>query len=375
MIRLNASLIASISAAALLTGCANLPQGAALRSEIVAKADTLENDIAFYAVTRSLLPAVQAWPRVGKEHSAGWPRATQGSLGSIIAAGDIVSVRIWDNQENSLLLAAGQRSADLGPMTVSPSGQIFLPYVGDVRVAGMGPERARSVLQEQLLPISPSAQVQISLESGRQNTVDLVSGVASPGSYPMNDRNLSVLSLISQGGGVPSDLRNPRVKLQRGSNVYATSVQNLYADPAMDAVLVGGDKVIVENDNRYFLSLGATGNESIVYFDQEQITALEAISMIGGVADTRADPEGVLILREYPRSALSSGARGPRNERVVFAIDLTSADGLFSARNFEIAPGDVVLATESPVTRLQTVAGIIGSGFGLINSASNVGGN
>ena len=364
-------LMVSLSALALGAACTTLPQGAALRTDITANSDTVENDIAFYPVTRALLPTVQAWPKVNPEISSGWPSQHHGSTGQVIAVGDTVVIKIWDNQENSLLLASGQRVADLGPMRVSPSGTVFVPYVGDVRIAGMGPDRARRSLQNQLEAISPSSQAQLTVTSGRQNTVDLVSGVAAPGSYPMSDRNFSVLALISQGGGVPATMRNPRVKLQRGHQTYVTSVSSLFANPKLDAVLTGGDKVIVEEDKRYFLALGAAGKEEIVSFDKERITALEAISMIGGITDTRADPKGILVLREYPRAALSAGARGPRNERVVFAIDMTSADGLFSAKNLEIQPGDVVLATESPVTRFQTIASLIGTGFGLIGAVSS----
>lgn len=374
MTQLRAALLATVSLGLFAAGCSNLPQGAALRADITRDADTLDGDLAFYQVTKALLPAVESWPGLYRERSSGWPGASSGSVGQVIQPGDTVEVQIWDNQSNSLLLSDGQRQATLGAMTVSPSGRVFIPYVGDVRISGMGPDRARKAIEGQLMAISPSAQVQLSLQSGRQNSVDLVSGVARPGSFPLPNRNFSVLGLLSQGGGV-SGLRNPRVRLQRGNKTYRASLKRLYEEPRLDAVLIGGDKVIVEEDDRFFMSLGAAGKEEIVYFDRERITALEAISMIGGLSDTRADPKGILVLREYPRSAVVAGVRGPRNERVVFAIDMTTADGLFSAKNLTIEPGDVVLATESPVTRIQTVVRLIGSGFGVINTASNLGTN
>ena len=98
------------------------------------------------------------------------------------------------------------------------------------------------------------------------------------------------------------------------------------------------------------MSLGAAGAESQFDFNRDNVSALDALSIIGGVNDTRANPKGVLVLREYPASALKSGQRGPRQQRVVFTIDLTTSDGLFSARNFHINSGDLVLATESPVS-------------------------
>jgi polysaccharide export outer membrane protein len=86
----------------------------------------------------------------------------------------------------------------------------------------------------------------------------------------------------------------------------------------------------------------------------------------------RANPEGILILREYPASAVSAGVRGPRRTRVVFTLDLTTSDGLFSARNFFIQSGDLVLATESALTDTRTILGLVGSVFGLVNAAGNL---
>jgi polysaccharide export outer membrane protein len=362
----------AIVALALATGCSNLPRGAALESEIRASADAPQSGYAFYPVSRALLPAVADWPALHRERSDGWISGGGGSLGQVVAPGDVVEITIWDSADNSLLTPNGQKSAKLGAMTVSPSGRIYLPYAGEIAIAGMGTDRAREAIQTELGRVAPSSQVQLSVVSGRQNTVDLVGGVGRPGSFPMPDRNYSVLGLIAAGGGIPPSLRNPQVKLQRGVNVYATSADRLYDQPALDTRLVGGDKVIVQEDQRYFLSLGAAGKESIVYFTQDRLNALEAIALIGGIVDTRADPEGILVLREYPNSALAAGERGPRETRVIFAIDLTQADGLFSAQNLEIQPRDVVLATESPVGSLQLALAILGSGIGTARLAAQI---
>jgi polysaccharide export outer membrane protein len=58
-------------------------------------------------------------------------------------------------------------------------------------------------------------------------------------------------------------------------------------------------------------------------------------------------------------------------EQVIFTFDLTSADGLFAARNFQINPDDTILATESPVTATRTVLGLVGAVFGMANVISN----
>ncbi|MEL7089621.1 MAG: polysaccharide export protein, partial [Planctomycetota bacterium] len=132
-----------------------------------------------------------------------------------------------------------------------------------------------------------------------------------------------------------------------------------------------GDKVAVEADERYFRALGASGVEEIIPFDKAEVSALDAMSLIGGVSDTRANPQGVLILREYPESAVRGDGAGPEQTRTVFTIDLTTSDGLFSAGRFEINHKDTVLVTESPVNSVQTVFGLVGSAFGLAGRVSN----
>ncbi|WP_164870997.1 polysaccharide biosynthesis/export family protein [Mesobaculum littorinae] len=366
-------LLSAAGIALFTAGCGDLPRGGPTESDIVGEVTEPGSGIAFYPVTRALIPAVEAWPDLGAERYSGWPAATAGSTGQIIATGDRLEVRIWDSEDNSLLVSPATSQVELGPLVVSPGGSVFVPYVGDVRVAGLSPERARLSIQNRLSSIAPSAQVQAVLVAGEQSSVDLVSGVSQPGSYPLQNRNSSVLSLISRAGGIPPTLRNPRVKLQRGSTLYAISADTLFDNPQADAVLTGGDKIIVEEDERFFLTLGASGTQKTIDFPRDHVTALEAMSMAGGLVASRADPEGILILREYPRTALTAGYQGPREERVIFAIDLTNADGLFAAKNLEIMPGDVIVATESPVTSLRVALGLIGTGFGLVTAAGNVG--
>jgi polysaccharide biosynthesis/export protein len=138
-----------------------------------------------------------------------------------------------------------------------------------------------------------------------------------------------------------------------------------YANPSMDTTLRGGDKVIVREDSRSFLALGAAGSEKTHFFEKDRISALDAMAMMGGVSDTRGNPSGILVLRRYASKAVRNDGKGPSNTRAVFVLDLTSADGLFSAGEFEINPNDVVLATESPVNSVQTVFRLIGSAFAI----------
>lgn len=353
-----------------IAACDALPRGAPVEQEVTEVADGEIADFAVYPVTRAFLPALSEWPRTG-EPALGWIPTSGGARTQVIASGDELRLTVWDSADDSLL-TNGAPSTVIEALGVAPDGTIFVPYVGNVRVAGLTEQLARTELQARLDMIAPQSQVQLELVEGRTNSVDIVGGVGAPGRFAMPDRNYTVLNLIADAGGVQGGLSSPQIRLIRQGNIYGTSIERLFAEPGLDTLLRGGDRVIVEEDRRYFLSLGAAGTQSQHRFPQDHLTALDALSIIGGVESRRGDPGGILVLREYPTSAVRADQYGPDQARVVFSLDITDADGLFSARNFRINPGDLVLVTESPVTGVQTIFGLIGSAFGLVGAANGV---
>ncbi|MFN3825297.1 MAG: polysaccharide biosynthesis/export family protein [Pseudorhodobacter sp.] len=356
---------------AVALGACAAPRGAALSSEILKMKDPEDTRFAVVPVTRDNVAALRKWPVTGGAAGHRWIEARQGPASAMIRPGDRISLMIWDSQENSLLAAESEKAVKMADLVVSPAGAIFVPYLDEVVVNGQTPDQARRQIQQALAPIVPSAQVQLSMEPGRQNSVDLVSGVAKPGNYPLPDRNYSILSLIALGGGIDSGMRNPLVRLIRGGERYEIPAEKLLSNPALNATLRGDDKVLVEEDKRYFTALGATGTQSLIHFEQQEITAMETLSMIGGLEASRADPKGVLILRDYPASALRPDGTGPSREQVVFTFDLTQAEGLFAARSFRIHPKDTVLVTEASLVTTRNILGLVGTMLGLANTVAS----
>lgn len=357
----------------LVLAACSLPRGAAIQSEILKEAESEVKTFDVVEVTRDSLSNVAKWPKTGNSPNFNWINGHAGSRTPLIRTGDMINLTIWDSQPNSLLTSASAKVVSLNAIEVNENGSIFVPYVDEVFIRGVTAGVARSRIQEKLEPIVPSAQVQLTVDQGIANSADLVSGVNRPGSYPLPSRDYSILSLISAGGGISNTLRNPLVRLIRDNKTFEIRSDTLLASGKKDTTLRGGDKVIVEEDKRSFTALGASGIENLIYFPKENVTALEAMSLMGGLSDGRADPKGVLVLREYSPTQVSSIAEhGPSLPQVVFTLNLTTADGLFAARKFEINPGDTVLATESPITKARTILGLVGSAIGVSNQVAGL---
>lgn len=347
-----------------LGGC-SVPRGAPSKREVLARPDAEGADFALELVTRDRLPFYPAWsPRNGRLNTE-WPGGGAVPSDQVLAPGDRLTLRIWDPEESSLISSADAPFADISNVLVTAAGNVSLPYIDEVQVGGLTAEHARTRIQESLTAIIPSAQVQLDVSAGRRNSAQMLGGVASPGTYPLNERNLPLTSLIAAAGGIDQSLKNPQVQIIRGNQVFRRPWSFVLENPAHDPAIRGGDRVLIESDPRSFKALGASGREEVIGFDAQNVSALRAISMMGGIADTRADPRGILVLRRYDERD-TARSDGPPNARVVFSFDLTTASGMFSADEFLIETDDIVLATQAPAVTTQRVVGLFGAllGFG-----------
>ena len=355
----------------LFVGACSLPRSAAVQREVVSQGGSENPTFQVVEVTRAATPMLKSWPKTGLDAHPSWFHADRGPDSAVIQTGDLLEVVVWDNQENSLI-SDGTKQTPIPHLTVSSAGSVFLPYVGDVHVRGLTSSSARDRIQRKMEMIVPAAQVQISVKPGRNNSVDVASGVGSPGRYALENRNTKLLSVLALAGGVDTSLRHPRVRLQRHGGIHETRVDAILADPSQNIRVVGGDQIAVVEDTRTFTVLGASQSQKLVYFEKEKMNALDALSAAGGLNASRADPQGVLILREYHPRDLTVGPKGPDLLQVVFSIDLTNADGLFAARQFQVHPNDTLLATESPITTIQTIANLFGTAIGLASRVNTV---
>ena len=355
---------------ALIAGC-SMPRGAALQQEVLRGADDPELGVQVFEVTRASVGVLQDWPLGASALRNNWTTASAAPTARIIRAGDLLSISIWDSQPDSLLTTAEQRMVSMNEVPVSASGRVFVPYVGELRVAGMSTEMARRTIQQEMLSIVPDGQIQLSVTPGAGNTIDVVTGVARPGRLQLPEISPTILSVIAEAGGISASLRNPLVRLNRAGVAYAIPAQELFANPAYDIQMRGGDRVLVEEDQRSYIMLGASGRQDVVYFEREEVTVLDAISNNGGLSQARANLQGVLVLREYPSSVVRPDGPYPREEEVVFTFDLTSADGLFAADRFQVHSGDVILATESALPLIAQVMSVMRNAGQTVRGFSN----
>ncbi len=109
----------------------------------------------------------------------------------VIQTGDIISVRVW-NQEG---MSARAR--------VRQDGKISLPFLNDVEVSGLTPTAAAKRIQARLKEFIVNPVVNVSLEETRPVTVAVLGEVVHPGNYPIEPTSGVMHALALAGGMTP----------------------------------------------------------------------------------------------------------------------------------------------------------------------------
>ena len=367
----------ALSLAAVLLGTAScgLPRSGPNKSEIY-KGSVLKGGDAFIvSVNARVSRATSVVPALGFSSTF----ANAGVMGSdVISAGDVLGLTVFENVKDDPLLGnTGQRVSTLNQVQVDGQGFIFVPYAGRIKAAGQTSEGVRDAITRKLDPQTPDPQVSVVRQAGLGSTVTVAGSVAGQGNYPIEAATRTLTAMISKAGGVAIPPSVAVVRVTRGSRSEKVWLQDLYANPALDIALRPGDQIIVEQDSRAFVALGATGTQNRVPFTTQTLSALEAIATVGGLNSNLADPTGVFVLRNEPAD-IANAVLGRTDlqgaQRMVYVLDLTQPTGMFEARDFLIRDGDTVYATEAPFVQwTKTLGAITGSTTAASNLAATAG--
>ncbi|MCC5967323.1 MAG: polysaccharide biosynthesis/export family protein [Natronohydrobacter sp.] len=353
--------MALLAAVAALASCAVSRDGPTKR-EIFEGSVMRSGDAHIVLVTKRVSNAANRPESLGFSHAL-----RSGALmgGDTIRPGDVISLNVYENVPEGLLAPETANNAILEELQVDDAGFIFVPYAGRIRAAGQTPDALRRTLTSALDEQTPDPQVVVARAQGDGATVSVTGGVTAQGVYPVGRATNRLSSMIATAGGISIPLETAQVLVTRGNRQDSAWLQDIFSNPSLDIAMRPGDRILVRQDQRAFSVLGATGTANRVTFDTRQISAIDAIAMVGGLDPLRADPTGVFIFRdEVPEVATEILGIGKfvTDVRFVYVLDLTAPTGMFNARDFKIRDGDTIFVTEAAsVLWSRQIAALTGS--------------
>lgn len=203
----------------------------------------------------------------------------------VLGPGDQLLIRVW-----------GKIDLDT-KVTVDRSGQIFLPKVGSLSVAGLRYEQIEEYVRAAIANLYKGFELNVTMGQLRSIQIFVLGSARQPGVYTVSSLSTLVDALFASGG--PSATGSMRhIQLRRGGELVTEL--DLYdllrnGDQSKDAHLLPGDVIFLPPIGPQIAVIGSI-NEPGIYEMKGETTLSAALKCAGGLTNL-AGNERVLLER------------------------------------------------------------------------------
>ena len=239
---------------------------------------------------------------------------------------------------------------------VGSNGEIYLPLIDYVAVAGLTAEETQSLIEKRLEDggFLKNPHVSVFVQEYASQGASILGEVAKPGVYPvMGERQL--FDLISAAGGFTEragkDVTITR-RVEPGKPVTVRLGRSLADNPESNVAVHPGDTIVVRKADVIYV-VGDVGKPSGFLMDNGGLTVLQAIALAGGTNRT-AKLNSVRIIRKTPDGMKETPVLLKKMlEAKLPDLRLEADDILFVPTS-----GGRILANRTLETALQTAAAV-----------------
>lgn len=199
------------------------------------------------------------------------------SSGLLLGPGDLIEVAVYNVPE----LATKAR--------IGSNGNVYLPLVDYVHLAGLTTEEAQDLIQEKLSSggFVRNPHVNVFVDEHASAGTSVLGEVARPGIYPMLAQQ-RLFDLISAAGGF-TERAGRSISIthrnQPDEPIVVPLSRNLSDNPKSNVLVSPGDTVIVRKADIVYV-VGDVGRPSGFLMDNGRLTVLQAIALAGGTTKT-----------------------------------------------------------------------------------------
>jgi len=194
----------------------------------------------------------------------------------LVGPGDSIVVTVWGSIEGSY------------DLVVNSGGEVILPKVGPVRVAGLAFGKLADVFRVHLAKVFRDFDLAVNMGKLRTNKISVIGEVTSPGDYTVSSL-ATVLNALSAAGGPTKNGSLRNIIIRRTGK--AEEVIDLYdffltGDKRKDVRLASGDTIFVPVIGRIAAVAGKVKRPAIYELKHESslkelLTLAEGVSSIG----------------------------------------------------------------------------------------------
>ncbi|ONH53290.1 polysaccharide export outer membrane protein [Pseudomonas cedrina] len=289
----------------------------------------------------------------------------------LIGANDALYITVWDHPE--LTAPSGpQQQIDANGRLVSPEGNLFYPYVGELVAKGRTIEALRSEITDKLRQYIDNPQVDVSVLRFASQRVVVTGAVAKAGPLPITTIPMTVMEAVSTSGIDPLNADLSNLTLTRGGKRYTLDLDtlNLAQSRLNDVYLKDGDQLyLAYNDRKRIYVMGEVMQPRALSFKTRSMNLSDVLGSVGGVNQNTSNADAIYVIRGAQHIDVEPAK--------VFQLEAASPSAMALATRFNVQPQDVVFVGPAHITRwnrfisqLIPSATIVGIGASTQNNLS-----
>lgn len=276
----------------------------------------------------------------------------------VVGPGDVLSINLLDHIEApsvSVMMAPIPNSqADsmvLNGYAIDQDGDVYLPYVGGVKVAGLTLRELYAELRKQFAKYIRRPNFTVQIASYRSKRVYVTGQVNAPGPIPITDIPMTLPEALGMARGW-TQLGDPgAIEINRDGKQYVVNIPEMTSHGVnpMRILLKDGDYVRVPSleESKVYV-IGDVVKPSALLRPNSRLTLNDALSEAGGINPASGNPGQVYVVRH-------ASDKHPE----IYHLDASSPVALALADSFQLHPRDVVYVDAVPLARWNRVISLI----------------
>lgn len=300
-----------------------------------------------------------------------------------IGSQDVLSIIIWDhpNLTNPVTHDSTNNSKSLSTnisssvgITVDQNGNIFYPYIGEIKVSGLSIPEVRTLITEKLAFYLKNPQVNVTVNEFNSQKIAVVGIVVTPKVIPITNTPLTILNAITLTGGPIrcgvnqtnnvnetecSDLTS--VTIKRGNQIVSVDLTTLESPRGTSEnwILKDGDVVSVSSNIKSQVFVLGAVNAPGPYNIPNGVLALRDVIGISKGFSNQSSPEYTYVIRDF------------NGNPEIYSINLRSPDSFLLAGQFYLKPKDIVYVSKSKLVQFNEVISLVTPSMTTLNQSVN----
>jgi Periplasmic protein involved in polysaccharide export len=364
---------AMLGAILLAGGCATLPTSGPTGQEIQRGASDPRNAVNFKIIELAsfdALPSAPSQPAVFKPDFEPPPT-------DLIGPNDQLDISIY---EVGITLFGGNAPVELGTgaggletssraeklaVRVNDQGYIVLPYVGQVKAAGLRSSELANTIRHAYKGMSQDPQVLVALRDVIRNSVIVGGEISRPGRLRLQTNRETLSEVIALAGGYRSDAKDITVRVERLGAETEFRLSDVLSGQLTDMPVYPGDKISLVRAPRSFSVLGAAGRVEQISFSGPTVSLAEALATSGGANPNAGDAKAIFVFRFVKT--------GDEPEKpVVYHLNMMNPGGYLLSQRFAMRDKDVIYVGNAAANQPSKLIQLISQLFAPVVTVTSV---